>query len=825
MRLRILACSCGLVWLRTLGAQHIARDRYYALLPAVPRIVSQTRASAALALFGDARDSSYRDAQPADGIDDDRAQRLLQLAERFSPILRRNNFSVPRDFRDIVGSVLNLEVDSWRNGKLEHSDTVPVPNGGAPAHRSAIQSGRPRSDSVAETPPGSATTSADRSLLDLVRLTSPRTSHVVGAEPAEGDVERVMFVDMPGDGPSSWRRIYGRLDPRRGSHIFVHPFIHEAPADDARFQLVFQYWFFYPFNDAVNTHEGDWEHINVIVVTRAAARLASPRSAARALLDSATIAAILGSAEIDDSLIVAAVDHYFHESVLTLDYLALTDSLSEESGHWSAENPHYVWEDLDFARRIVRERLSIAGGRLATHPMVFVGGNNKGPDELLTLRPTFRGSFKRNSDASYPFPGVWESVGPLGATEKVYGAAVPDVRADSSLPWYQLIDDEYSLIYRAGDMTLLPDWERVEPIVMEQPAARRDWSWLMLPIRWGYPAMESLGAGMVKHADLGNIALLTPTYHPTWNRIGPSRRHSEYQLRVLRTPVSPTSPWSALQSGWGVLNAPIAAWGLMPGYNVALLQLMPWVAGTMNFLGAPPARTYTSGRLPRRFTNAGQGVFMELGGRDFVALLPQHDSVLGKDASGTLTPRQQRKRSLRPGTRLWFDLSLTERLALENTFSWSVSAISYALPEDMGAGLPAVRGRLSMRQLTGGLRYIAQSTSDDAVQFYIRAGYGWLSYRADQLRADSVSLAASTLRGGYLPPILPSHHWWPNTWYGGAGLEAFSPTRYWLFHRLGYGARFEFSEYLNRLTYAESSEHGDVTARRGDVALAVIFGW
>ena len=216
---------------------------------------------------------------------------------------------------------------------------------------------------------------------------------------------------------------------------------------------------------------------------------------------------------------------------------------------------------------------------------------------------------------------------------------------------------------------------------------------------------------------------------------------------------------------------------------------------------------------------------MELGGRDFAALLPQHDSVLGNDAQGTLTPRRQRKRSLRPGARLWFDLSLTERRALENSFSWSASAISYALPEDMGAGLSAVHGRLSMRQLTGGLRYITQSTSDNAVQFYIRAGYGWLSYRADQLRADSVSLAASTIRGGYLPPILPSHHWWPNTWYGGAGLEAFSPPRHWLFHRLGYGARFEFSEYLNRLTYAESSEHGDVTARRGDVALALIFGW
>jgi len=823
MRLLALACSFTLAELHALSAQHIARDRYYVLLPPVPKIVSQTRASAALHLFGDVGDSSYRDAQPVDGIDDRRAQRLLILAERFSPILRRNNFSVPRDFRQILGPNVPLEVDSWRNGQLERSDSVSIFGGGPIDSARAIQAGRTQSGTAGEPLTDARAAANDRQLLDLVRLTSPRVTHG-GTDPAEGELERVLFVDLPGDGPSTWRRIYSRLDPKRGSHIFVHPFIYESPAPDAdrRFQLVFQYWFFYPFNDAVNTHEGDWEHINVLVTTRAAALTASPRSAAHALLDSATLAAILApSSTADDSLIIAAVDHYFHESVLTLDYLALTDTLAAEAPPVNADHPHYMWEDLEFARRIVRRRLAVAGGRLATHPLVFVGGNNKGPDEILALRPTFRGSYKRNSDASYPFPGVWEGVGPLGATEKVYGAAVPELRGDSTLPWYRLIDDEYSLTYRTSDMTLVPDWERVESLVLEQPSARSEWSWLLLPIRWGYPAMESLGAGMVKHADLGNIALLTPTYHPTWNRIGPSRRHGEYRLRVLRTPVSPTSPWSALQSGWGVFNAPLAAWGLMPGYNVALLQLMPWVAGTMNFLGAPPARTYTSGRLPRRFTNAGQGVFVDFGGRDFAATLPRADAPTSSDPRGTVAM----KRAPRVGSRLWFDLSLTERLALENTFAWSASAVSYQLSDVAAAGPPTVRGRLSMRQLTGGLRYTVQSVSDQAVQLYFRAGYGWLSYHTDQMQADSVALAASTVRGGYLPPILPSHHWWPNTWYGGAGIEAFSPPRYWLLHRLGYGVRIEFSEFLNRLHFDESSGHGDVTARRGDLALAVIFGW
>jgi len=34
------------------------------------------------------------------------------------------------------------------------------------------------------------------------------------------------------------------------------------------YEFVIQYWFFYPFNDGANNHEGDWEHINVIVTIK-----------------------------------------------------------------------------------------------------------------------------------------------------------------------------------------------------------------------------------------------------------------------------------------------------------------------------------------------------------------------------------------------------------------------------------------------------------------------------------------------------------------------------------------------------------------------------
>jgi hypothetical protein len=54
----------------------------------------------------------------------------------------------------------------------------------------------------------------------------------------------------------------------------------------------------------------------------------------------------------------------------------------------------------------------------------------------------------------------------------------------------------------------------------------------------------------------------------------------------------------------------------------------------------------------------------------------------------------------------------------------------------------------------------------------------------------------------------------------------FSPQRYWLVGRLGYGMRAEFTELFNKLTFDEgASGRGDATARRADVAFSLVFGW
>jgi hypothetical protein len=793
------------------SAQGITRDNYRDYLPPLPRIVAQTRATGALHLYGDKQDSSYQDASPVDGIDDARARRLLALAEQFSPLVRRNNFSVPRDLEGILGTRPTLHVDSWRGNRRVRSDSVQL---------------------------GTADDGDDNAMRELLRELSPRAARVPFVRP-EGEIEKILFFDMPGHDPATWRAHLRRLDPARGSRIFVHPFVRENTAADRdgnavlrRYQLVLQYWFFYPFNDAVNAHEGDWEHINVIVATKAAVARADPREFGHAMHAAPEIERFLAdNYPAADSLVIAAIDHYFHDSVITLDYVAV--SVPPVTSRRRVSDPRYVWEDLDFTSRAVRMRLTYAGGRLATHPIVHIGGNNKGPDELLEVRPRFHGSFKRNSGGSYPFPGVWQTIGPMGVTEKVYGGVVPRVRHGRGLAWHELIDDPYYVRYTVADISLMPDWERVEDVVLMHPDVRYRWSWLLLPIYWGFPATSSLGAGLIKHVDLGHVAVLSPPFHSTWNSVGESHRHRQYQPRVLRTPVSPTTPWAMLQSGWGILNAPLAAWGLMPGYNVALIQLMPWTAGAMNLLGSPPARTFTQERLPRRFTTAGQGIFVEFGGRDFAGIVPRRDSTvdaLVEAHAGAAVNEATARRNDVAGPRLWFNLYFGERFSFENTFSWATGRIGYDVVGGDGTALGSVRGDLYMRQLTGGLRYDLVSVADQALRLYARGGYGWLWYEGRRFRLvgsdGDGSLQQRTIRGGYLPPILPARRWWPNTWYGGVGSEVFSPQRLWLLGRLGYGMRVEFTELFNKLAFDdERSGRGDVTARRGDLAFSLVFGW
>ncbi|MCG5051701.1 MAG: hypothetical protein KA712_01950 [Myxococcales bacterium] len=95
----------------------------------------------------------------------------------------------------------------------------------------------------------------------------------------DADGRRIHYaVDAPGDdrmeqGVSAWRRRWRAI-------MNGDPLEHAAPAafeyaptqhahlfwfNRAKGLLAIQYWFYFPYNEWINHHEGDWEHVNVIL--------------------------------------------------------------------------------------------------------------------------------------------------------------------------------------------------------------------------------------------------------------------------------------------------------------------------------------------------------------------------------------------------------------------------------------------------------------------------------------------------------------------------------------------------------------------------------
>lgn len=122
--------------------------------------------------------------------------------------------------------------------------------------------------------------------------------------------------------------------------IYAHPF-----KDGDNF--IIQYFFFYPFNNWVNNHEGDWEHINVVITS-----------------DDPNIAEI------------SRVVYYFHKNFMVCEVA-------------QSENP----DEFDFY---------VIDG---SHPVVFIGGWGSVSNSYYGVYGEGAGSH-----GCYPIYGEWENV-------------------------------------------------------------------------------------------------------------------------------------------------------------------------------------------------------------------------------------------------------------------------------------------------------------------------------------------------------------------------------------------------------------------------------
>ncbi|MCB9502838.1 MAG: hypothetical protein H6696_12955 [Deferribacteres bacterium] len=68
------------------------------------------------------------------------------------------------------------------------------------------------------------------------------------------------WAGLSGNSPSDWKTAYST---ERSHNNFAHTYYAHLFKDGSYYAI--QYWFFYPYNDGNNNHEGDWEHINVFV--------------------------------------------------------------------------------------------------------------------------------------------------------------------------------------------------------------------------------------------------------------------------------------------------------------------------------------------------------------------------------------------------------------------------------------------------------------------------------------------------------------------------------------------------------------------------------
>jgi len=764
--------------------QEIPRNEYLTYVPLkYPHIVAQNAASVSFNLYGDRSDPNYRDVDPIDGIDDRRAAILSGLGARFGPIMIQNTIDAPMDFHKFMEhtETWNLYVDTWNlvgstqtRLRGETIDLVSVPKEPCPTG-----SGLPEDQLLV----GDTTAIDDCKLLALLDEFDPYEpqSEFQRRFAVENDMDRfkVLFFDFPGEGPESWKQEYEQKFAKRLKQeyqdylaVYVHPYINEVKSNlegSLGFEFVLQYYFFYPTNDGGNNHEGDWEHINVRV---------TPRSAVGSLLTAAQIEDILtygvelGGA--DDPLVIDRIDYYLHEHVMVLDFSRPNVYLPREQ--WSQQldgldqlrtGAKWFWEQIRY--RAYHDDEEIV---LNTHPICFIGADNKGFDQILA-KP---GGLNRDSHATYPFPGLYKDVGPGGASEQIlsqfdhrdyyreFGTSLqrtqPTYGRGEAVPFVT-----------ADRLRLVPDWERVLEPVRTDPLARRNWCWMVLPIRWGYPATESPFAGVVSHAETGNLAPMGPHYQGGWNRSGAASGFTDYDPHRFNS-LFPMGLQDTFHNSWGFLNLTLPMLSILPPLDMILrVALLPIKA----VVKRQDPVFFPKDNIPFRFVSVvGAGtklyypdetVNLLFTGEHGLELLAEL-YALDPDLFDTGITQSHVEQPVFPLGQL--NLFMGRRFATQNSLTHGYSDLGLSF-FSIGSGTTyEVTSRYNFWELGGSFRYNLRAGD---LQPYLKLGYGWTWYRLEDIAIDGQLIDSNTSEWYHKPSFDSFSDLLPNSFNYGFGLE------------------------------------------------------
>jgi len=825
--------------------QRIPKQDYLRFVPIKhPPLVRQAPGSAELALYGDPDSPDYRDVDPVDGIDDQRAENIREIALRFSPILVQNSFGVPMDFRKFTehGASYLLYVDEWNmagaTSELMQSYTIDILN------LDRKDTGKSNQDTAVKEE------SDDQRLLSLLKQFNPENPTEMSYQKAAVEphmrLHKVMYIDFPGGDLESWKNEYINqyTDDLKESYreyikIFAHPFIKQVQSNTAGFlgyELVIQYFFFYPFNDGANKHIGDWEHLNVVV---------NPINKVDQLLNREEIERILnGSWEKENGenpLVIKRFESYFHHNVFILDYSS--PNVYTPRKQWEKDIKNRQEHVID-EKKLWRKIRELAyqdkeETRINTHPIAYIGGDSKGPD-LLMVSP---GGRNRDSHGTYPVPGIYKKVGPGGASEQI------SVHFDHRKYFRSNDPAKYETYKRGGILTfdtserleILPDWERIIDFVQQSPEMRQKWYWMLLPMHWGYPAIESPLAGIIPHADTGNLAPEGPWYQGAWNNSGATKGHTSYDPHsyYLFLPISFTDTF---QNNFGFLNLTLPTFVHIPPLDITWTMVS---APFRAFSKKQNPAFYPSDAIPFRFFSVTPGVSK-------IYLPSDFDDLLINEKQGTEVIAQllfyllingNEETELRNASEeienpVAFAMDATiqkDRFSVVNTLIHSRSEMKYSV---LFNNIPDfyIRTELNMWQYEGSIRF---NVSTRAVQPYLRVGYGYTWYRLENTTANETSFIES--RSNWFNKPFTSGNYFPNTFVGGLGLEWIfiksmgklpkgidisAKLEYtWKWHKLGLKVSEFAIEDLLEIGYLAGELPQNKTVRQGMVKGGLVFSF
>ncbi len=830
-----------------LGAATIPREEYIEyLVLSYPRIVQQTPASKYFALFGDKNNPEFTDVNPVDGIDDSRLQLLQRLGIKFAPYMILNTTLVPMDLRKfILQSHHPLYVDTWDisldKSKIIDMQTV---NFSSMGKRCPLNLLSEEIDTLSNIPLLENDDCKYLNLLDEFDPMNPSSLLIRDSRRPDFLKYKVFFFDFPGEDEETWKEAFSSsftqsLKKKYLSYImsFVHPFIREVRSkmDNSLlgYEFMMQYWFFYPYNDGGNDHEGDWEHINIAI---------SPMNKVEKMLSAEDVKNILNGIglydkpinkdnvtadEWNNQLVIKRVEYFFHYKLMMMNYADPNVYKSYNSWEKQVKKLEHDRMGEDWIDKKIRERAYVSKEEkeINTHPVVYIGGDDKGNDQLLA-NP---GGKNRDSHGSYPFTGLFKEIGPAGATELI-SRRFDYAEYLNSLDSLEMFTSKGTLkrgsvipMNKPDRICIVPDWETVYPLLRTTPSVRRNWGWLFFPIHWGYPASKSPFAGVVKNADTGNISPFTPTYTVGWNQAGSNSRYHLYYPHKLNS-YFPLSLQDSYINDLGYLNLTGPMLINIPPFDFIWRVMAAPFRATLK---RSRPTFYPKEKIPFRFIGFSGGVSYRFLPEEYFALMfhPEqyydiYDDVISIDPaldSVSTNINIDVKPAVSP--RFGVNFYLGKHFVTENTISHSRSKIDIDIALTNRPEPYELRADLNFWEYVGSLRYNLTTSN---FQLYLKGGYGISFYRIENISGDGKKIAHPDTPWVRRPTWHKLYNLIPNTFHLGYGIEYIPFKNYGSFPKsVDIGLRIEWLWFNNKLglDYGDVLQFGDFKLGLDDVTV------